>query len=124
MHWFTLFRPGDWLIIVLSSLMCAVAFPVLWNGGIAEKAVIRRGGEIFAVLDLSRNRRIDVPGPLGTTAIAVDKHRVRVISDPGIHQYCVRQGWLERTGEIAICAPNQVSIQIVGRQDPYDSLNY
>ena len=124
MHWFALFRPGDWLIIVLSGLMCAVAFPVSWNGGIADKAVIRREGEIFAVLDLSRNRQIDVPGPLGTTAIAVQKHRVRVISDPGTHQYCVRQGWLERTGEIAICAPNQVSIQIVGRQDPYDSLNY
>ena len=36
----------------------------------------------------------------------------------------LRQGWLQRPGEIAICAPNQVSVQIVGSQGAYDSLSY
>lgn len=31
----------------------------------------------------------------------------------------LRQGWLQRPGEIAICAPNQVSVQIVGSQGTY-----
>jgi hypothetical protein len=61
---------------------------------------------------------------LGTTAIAVEKGRVRVVSDPGMHQYCVRQGWLERAGQIAICAPNEVSVEIAGGRKVYDSLNY
>ncbi len=87
-------------------------------------AVIKRGGEVFAELDLSRNRQIEVPGLLGVTTIAVEKRRVRVLSDPGLHQYCVRQGWLERAGEIAICAPNQVSVQILGGKETYDSLSY
>ena len=86
--------------------------------------MIRRGGEVFAELDLARNRRIDVPGPLGVTTIAVEKRRVRVVSDPGPRQYCVRQGWLERAGEIAICAPNEVSVQVAGGKAAYDSLNY
>jgi hypothetical protein len=47
-----------------------------------------------------------------------------VVSDPGLHQYCVRQGWLARAGEIAICAPNQVSVQILGGKETYDSLSY
>ena len=80
--------------------------------------------EVFAELDLSRNRRIEVPGPLGTTVVAVEKGRVRVVSDPGPHQYCVRQGWLERAGQIAICAPNEVSVQIAGGRGTYDSLSY
>jgi hypothetical protein len=82
------------------------------------------GGEIVSELDLSRNRRIEVPGPLGITAIVVDKRRVRVASDPGPRQYCVRQGWLARAGEIAICAPNQVSVEIQGGRPTYDSLSY
>ena len=90
----------------------------------AEKAVIKRGGEIFAELDLSRNRKIDVPGPLGVTTISVETRRVRVVSDPGPRQYCVRQGWLSRPGEIAICAPNQVSVQVQGGKEAYDSLSY
>ena len=79
---------------------------------------------MFAILDLAHNQRISVPGPLGTTLIAVENRRTRVVSDPGIHQYCVRQGWLTRPGEIAICAPNQVSLQVQGSQNPYDSLSY
>ena len=124
MQWLALLRPGDWLVAVLAALLCAASIPLTWQEGSAEKAVVRRGGEVFAELDLSRNRRIEVPGPLGMTTIAVEKRRVRVVSDPGPHQYCVRQGWLEHAGEIAICAPNQVSVQIVGGKEIYDSLSY
>ena len=124
MHWLALFRPGDWLIAALGMLFCAASFPLAWQGGVAEKAIIKQGGELFAELDLSRNRQIQVPGPLGITTITVEKGRVRVVSDPGPRQYCVRQGWLSRPGEIAICAPNQVSVQVQGGKEAYDSLRY
>ena len=124
MQWLALLRPGDWLVAVLAALLCAASIPLTWQEGSAETAVVRRGGEVFAELDLSRNRRIEVPGPLGMTTMAVKKRRVRVVSDPGPHQYCVRQGWIEHAGEIAICAPNQVSVQIVGGKEMYDSLSY
>ena len=124
MRWVSLFRPGDWLVIALAAVFCAAAFPLAWQGGAADTAVIRRGGAVFAELDLSRNRRIDVPGPLGITTVAVEQRRVRVVSDPGPRQYCVRQGWLERAGEIAICAPNEVSVQVAGGKTVYDSLSY
>lgn len=124
MPWLALFRPGDWLLVALGLAFCAVSFPLAWQAGVAEKAVIRQGGSVFAELDLSRNRSIEVPGPLGITTVAVDKRRVRVVSDPGPRQYCVRQGWLARPGEIAICAPNQVSVQVQGGKEAYDSLSY
>ena len=124
MQWISLFRPGDWVLAAFGLAFCAASFPLAWQGGVAEKAVIKLGGNVFAELDLSRNRTIDVTGRLGITKITIERRRVRVVSDPGIHQYCVRQGWLERTGEIAICAPNQVSVQIMGRKETYDSLSY
>ena len=125
MRWLSLWRPGDWLVSALARRLSASPLsPLAWRGGVAEKAVIKRGGEVFAELDLARNRRIEVPGPLGITTVAVEKRRVRVVSDPGPRQYCVRQGWLERAGEIAICAPNEVSVQVVGGKSVYDSLSY
>lgn len=124
MPWIALFKPGDWLLVVLGLVFCGLSFPLAWQAGVAEKAVIKRGGAVFAELDLSRNRSIEVPGPLGITTVTVDKRRVRVVSDPGPRQYCVRQGWLARPGEIAICAPNRVSLQIAGRTKAYDSLSY
>jgi len=124
MHWLALLRPGDWLVAALGLVICGVSIPLAWQGGVAEKAVIKRGGEVFAELDLSRNRQIEVPVPLGITTVRVEKRRVRVVSDPGPRQYCVRQGWLARPGEIAICAPNQVSVQVQGGKEAYDSLSY
>ncbi|WP_313953365.1 NusG domain II-containing protein [Accumulibacter sp.] len=124
MPWLGLLKPGDWLVAALGLALCATAFPLAWQAGVADKAVVRRGGQVFSELELSRNRRIDVPGPLGITTVVVEQGRVRVASDPGPRQYCVRQGWLARAGEIAICAPNQVSVEVQGRQRTYDSLAY
>ena len=124
MHWLAYVRPGDWLVAALAAACCVATIPYAWTAGVAEKAVIRSSGEVYAEVDLNRDRRIDVPGPLGVTTIAVDRRRVRVVSDPGPRQYCVRQGWLEHAGEIAICAPNQVSVEIRGGQSKYDSLSF
>ena len=124
MRWLALLRPGDWLVAALGAALCVATFPVARSLGIAEKAIVRRGGEVYAELDLAHDRRIDVTGPLGTTTIAVDRRRVRVVSDPGPRQYCVRQGWLTQAGAVAICAPNQVSLSLTGRAADYDSLNY
>ncbi len=124
MPWLSLLKPGDWLLVAVATVTCVALFPFAWQAGIGEKAIVRRSGELFSELDLSRNRRLEVPGPLGMTTVVVDQGRVRVAADPGPRQLCVRQGWLTRTGEVALCAPNQVSVEIQGRRRPYDSLAY
>ena len=124
MAWLALIKPGDWLVILLSTLVVGLSFPLFWQGGLAERAVVRQNGQIFADLDLRAKRQLEVPGPLGQTLIAIEPGRARVVSDPGPRQYCVRQGWLMRPGEIAICAPNRVSLQITGRTKVYDSISY
>ena len=124
MRWLALLLPGDWLIIGLSATLVGLSIPMFWQGGMADRAIIRQEGQVFAEIDLKARKQIEVPGPLGTTLIAVEPGRARVVSDPGPRQYCVRQGWLMRPGEIAICAPNRVSLQITGRTRVYDSISY
>lgn len=117
-------KAGDWLTLLLGS-GCVVLLTIqLWSGGIADKAIIRSGGKVFREVPLSRDQRIEVPGPLGTSVIAIEKRRARIISDPSPRQYCVRQGWLQQSGEIAICLPNEVSIELTGSRKKYDSLSY
>lgn len=124
MRWLALLRPGDWLVILLAALLVGFSFPLLWQGGFAERAIIRQAGKIFAEVDLRQPTQLAVPGPLGDTLIAIETGRARILADPSPRQYCVRQGWLIRPGDIAICAPNQVSLQITGRTRRYDSLSY
>jgi len=117
-------KPGDYL-----TLLGGVAFTIwvtvaVWSGGIADTALIRSGGKVFKEVPLSRDQQIEVPGPLGVSIITIEKRRARISSDPSPRQYCVRQGWLQQAGEIAVCLPNEVSVELTGGQKKYDSLNY
>jgi hypothetical protein len=124
MRWLAFLRPGDWLVIAGGAGLVGITLPLLWQGGFADRAIIRQDGQVFAEVDLASRRDLAVPGPLGTTLVAIEPGRARIVADPGPRQYCVRQGWLARPGEIAICAPNRVSVQIAGRTRAYDSLSY
>ncbi len=117
-------KPGDWLTLLLGGSFVAVLTLKLWSGDPAEKAIIRSGGKIFKEVPLSRDQQIEVPGPLGTTIISIHNRKARIASDPSPRQYCVRQGWLQQAGEIALCLPNQVSVELAGSRKKYDSLNY
>ena len=117
-------KPGDWLTLLLGSICVVVLTLNLWSGDLADKAIIRSGGKIFLEAPLSRDQRIEVPGPLGTSIITIEKRKARIASDPSPRQYCVRQGWLQQAGEIALCLPNQVSVELAGSRKRYDSLNY
>lgn len=123
-QWRALLLPGDMMVVAAGLMVCAYAVLSLWRGGAPDGAVVRAGGRVVAEVDLNRERRIDVPGPLGVTVIEIQPGRARVASDPGPRQYCVRQGWLTQAGAVAICAPNEVSLSLTGRAADYDSLNY
>lgn len=121
---FAHFKSGDWIVLLLGSLFTAWLASALWQGGAADKAIIRSGGKIFSVVPLSRDQTIDVPGPLGFSRVAIHNRQARIAADPSPRQYCVRQGWLKQAGEISICLPNQVSVELNGASKRYDSLNY
>lgn len=117
-------KPGDWLTLILGAGSVVLFALMFWSGEIADKAIIRSGGKLFREVPLSRNQQIAVPGPLGVSLISIENRKVRIAKDPGPRQYCVRQGWLQQAGEIALCLPNQVSVELVGSHKRYDSLNY
>lgn len=122
--WLGHLRPGDILVVMLAAILTGSLFPLFWHGGAAERAVIRADGKVFAEVDLAIHKTFAVPGPLGTTTIGIEPGRARVLADPSPRQYCVLQGWLTRSGDIALCAPNRVSLQILGRNATFDSLAY
>ncbi|HUX90299.1 MAG TPA: NusG domain II-containing protein [Gallionellaceae bacterium] len=117
-------KAGDWLTLLAGTLFTVWLAGAAWHGGAADKAIIRSGGKIFRELPLARDFKLEVPGPLGNSIIAIHNHQARISSDPSPRQYCVRQGWLKQAGEVAICLPNQVSLELTGSTKPYDSLSY
>lgn len=123
---YTEVRPlaGDWLLIVGGVLLVVVLFTSLWNSEHAAKLRIRQGDNIYATLSLNQHRIMNISGPLGDSRIIIDHGRVRFERSPCTNQYCVHQGWLSHAGQVAICLPNRVSLELLGGEKAYDSLNY
>lgn len=116
--------PGDWLVLAACLALVVVLFATLWHPEQAARLQIRNGDHIYATLSLNQKRILDVPGPRGISRVTIDQGRVRFLSSPCRNQYCVHQGWLSRAGQAAVCLPNQVSLELMGGDKSYDSLNY
>jgi len=114
----SLLKPGDWLVLAGGAALVAA----LWgHGGSGDRVVIKQAGRVFLETTPRLDREIAVPGPLGVTQVEIRGGRVRIKSDPGTQQICVKQGWLG-PGQVAICLPNRVSVE--RGASIYDSLNY
>ncbi len=115
---------GDWLIVIFSAVIVIALFQSLWSHEHASKVQIRMGDKILGTYDLNQQRDIKVHGIIGDAEIHIGHGKVRFAKSPCHNQYCVHQGWLTHSGQVAICLPNQISLELVGQKKPYDSLNY
>jgi hypothetical protein len=122
--WLVLAKPGDYLVFAALAALTALSILHFWSSDRPSRVVVRAHGKTVASLPLDRAAKLEVRGPLGISYIEIEPGRARVAADPGPRQYCVKQGWLTRAGAIAICAPNEVSVTLEGRQSQYDSMSY
>ena len=115
---------GDVLVILVGLIVVAYLIKSLWHNEQAAKLQIRLGDKIYSTYSLDQNRTIDLQGPIGITRIVIADGRARFASSPCPYQYCVHLGWLSHKGQAAFCLPNQVSLELLSGEKPFDSLNY
>ena len=115
---------GDWLVIAISIVAVIVLFQQFWSFAPASQLKIRQGSKVMGIYDLSQTRELHIKGPIGESIIVINNGQARFKQSPCPNQYCVHQGWLSHAGQVAICLPNQVSLQLLGAKNTYDSLNY
>jgi hypothetical protein len=115
---------GDWLVIFTSMIVIFFLFKQFWHHEHPSTLKIRLGDKVVGTYDLNQVRELKINGPIGLSTISINEGKVRFKQSPCHNQYCVHQGWLTHAGQVAICIPNQLSIQLLGKQSDYDSLNY
>ena len=111
-------------VLALAGLFTAGLFVNAWSRPAGNTLVVRSQGKVMVRATLRRDGDYDVAGTLGLSRIEVRHGRARVAADPGPKQICVKQGWVSRTGEAALCLANQVSLEIGGADKPFDSISY
>ena len=124
-HWSNWLTRGDSVVIGAALALLVFTFVMLWrNEGHGAEAVILVNGQHWARLNLFHNQDYYVPGPLGESHIQVRDGQARFINSPCPNKLCVHTGWVSQGGENATCLPNQVSLQILGTDARFDTINF
>jgi len=103
------------LLIALIVLFSIVA--ILWNWSRDSKSsnhasivAVHQGGKVLEKVGVEEDKIIVLPN--GEMKIEVKESRVRVSWSDCPRQLCVKTGWIKTAGEVIVCVPNKVLIEI------------
>lgn len=116
-------KPLDLLVIAAALVLLTLLYMHYWRHADPAAMATVSTTEKTLHLSLLQDGEVDVHGPLGISRLQVKKGRIRFLSSPCPHQYCVNAGWLSRPGEVAACLPNRISVH-VGANSRFDSINF
>ena len=85
-------------------------------GQTATTAVVFKDGQPITELNLLQNKVFTLPS--NEMEIEVNAGRVRVARSNCPKQICVRSGWIKEPGEVIVCVPNKVLIEIRSPKGP------
>ena len=103
---------------ILALVVALAAVGLVLHGRYAAEAggalVIEAAGAKPMTYALSSYGRLWLAGPLGETRVEIGPEGVRVIAAPCTHKICMRRGWINRRGDLAVCVPNGLVLRIAG----------
>lgn len=121
-------RWGDYLVAGLFGLMASASFWLPAWGGQNSRA---RSAQVFVnnvlqrAVEMQQAQRFTVSGQLGEVNVEVSAAGVRISASTCPNQFCVRQGYVSRPGQMLVCVPNHVVILLAGqRQNDLDAITY
>ena len=62
---------------------------------------------------LNVDKEIIIKGYTGNLVVQIENKKVRIKESNCQNQICVKTGWISKTGDIIVCAPNRVTVIIL-----------
>lgn len=113
------FRIGDVFIILFIALATALSFTFGRGSGKGETVELTVGNSPVKRYSLSMDTVLAVNGPIGKTELDIRNGQVWISDAPCPQQICRRQGKIRFNGQILVCLPNHLVIEIKGPDDPF-----
>lgn len=116
---------ADKIVVALALLMLPFLYIEFWgNSSQGEVVQIRSINNETITLPLDQDKQLEIKGPLGNSIIEIRDRQVRFIHSPCKGKQCVMTGWLNKDSQLAACLPNGVTVQIIGRDQRFDAVNF
>ncbi len=113
---FALLTWADKLLIL--GLIMATGFSYTWVRVMQTEGnyvIIRVSNKEIARYPLARDyESIKIAGVSGTARLEIKDGRIRMIEAPCPNKICLGMGWINKSGELIACVPNQVVVSVAG----------
>ena len=123
-------KKGDLVLLTILLVIVLAAFVgiEIFKGGDNRDrvAVVKQGDIIVKRINLNNVKgaeSFEISGEYKET-ILVEKGRIRFAFANCPDKLCVKKGWLSRKGDVAVCIPNRVIINIEGFNGKVDGVTY
>jgi hypothetical protein len=75
-------------------------------------------------LDNSGNERIQIDTDLGSNTIEITNGKVRILDADCPDKICIQDGSISKPGDILVCLPHKVVVNIKGQNSETDALSF
>lgn len=109
--------PWDWAILFTLILLSALSLYALYHMHRRANYVwISVEGKTLGFYPLNKDRVIKAKGPIGTTVITIHNGQAAITTAPCSHKFCQRMGPIPRHGDVMVCIPNRIIVEVRGRR--------
>ena len=116
---------ADRIVVLLAILMLPFLYAHFWSSsphGEMAKIIVTQGEELL--IPLNQDKVFSVTGPLGESQLEVKDGKIRFTDSPCQGKQCISSGWLQASGAFTACLPNRISLNIIGNDHAFDTINY
>jgi hypothetical protein len=112
--------------LIVAALAGILYTTRLMDSGQGNYAVIMVNREEYSRISLedAEPAEFTVTSPWGYNTVEVGNNRVRIKAASCPDQICVKEGWIGRVNEMAVCIPNRFIIKIIGEETEIDDIAF
>ena len=107
-------------IALFLLLISTIFFLTKSNGENGAYAVIKKDNEVIYKVSLESDSENFTVNGIENMTFTVKDNKIAVIYSDCPDKVCVNTGFLSNTGEIAVCLPNKVTVEIIGNSSDED----
>lgn len=100
------------IFIIIIIMICAVLFIPMLRSNPRDSVVVYRADDVIAEYPIDEDKVFNVDGELGIVEVEIKNGRVRVVSSTCPRHICMKTGWISKSYEQIICAPNRIYVGI------------
>ncbi len=118
-------KKKDIILIGTILLIALISYLVIHfrSNNTGNIVIVSVSGEIYGKYPLNENRIIDVNENKGYNRIVINDGKVYMEEADCPDKYCVSQGKISKTGEIIVCLPHKLSVEIKNQSEATDEID-